>query len=116
MAGEVRQRRGAKKTKKQAATAKAKPKDTKEESTPAGQQDEESAWQTVKNHPLAMVLPIVLIPYCFYLAFIFLQLQRPDILSTATFGLVELRPAISPTDERQMLIVGTMSSGTVQVS
>ena len=63
-----------------------------------------------------MVLPIVLIPYILYISCLFLQLQRPDIVETATLGLLQLRPAVTKTDTRQVLIVGTMSSGTVQVA
>ena len=109
MAGEVRQRRkGAKK--KQVTAAKASSDKQPKPPEPVAS-EEETAWQTVKGHPLAMVLPVVLIPYSFYLAFLFFQLQRPDLIP-----FLRLRPAVSITDERQMLVVGTMSSGTVQVA
>lgn len=119
-AGEVRQRRGKKKSVARAAAAAASDEKKKEATTtsnePPPEEEEETAWQTVKNHPLAMVLPIVLIPYTIYLSYLYFQLQRPDLLQKATLGLIQLRPAISVTDERQLLIVGTMSSGTVQVA
>jgi len=116
MAGEVRQRR--KGSKKKQASAANKPAAASEEAPTenAVVEEQETAWATVKGHPLAMVLPVVLIPYLFHLAFLFFQLQRPDLLTFATLGMVQLRPTISITDERQLLIVGTMSSGTVQVA
>lgn len=114
MAGEVRQRRGTKKKQSKASAPAASKEKKAEEQTAAP--EEQTAWQIVKDHPLAMVLPIVLIPYSVYLAFLFFQLQRPDIVASSTLGMVQLRPAISNTDERQLLIVGTMSSGTVQVA
>lgn len=116
MAGEVRKRRGGKK--KQAKAAKSE-EEKKTDDVPRPvieEQQEETAWQTFKGHPLVMVLPIVLIPYLFYLAYLFFQLQRPDLLAKVTFNMLQLRPHVSNTDERQVLIVGTMSSGTVQVA
>ena len=109
MTGQVRQRRGGKKKRK--TNQDAKP--PTEEPTPP---EEETMWQTLKGHPLVMVIPVVLVPYTLYLSFLYFQLQRPDIISAVTLGMIQLRPAISVTDERQMLIVGTMSSGTVQVA
>jgi hypothetical protein len=37
-------------------------------------------------------------------------------IGRATFGLLSLRPAVRLTDERQVLILGSMGSGTQQVS
>ena len=114
MAGEVRQRRGAKKKQSKGSKSAASQENKVSEQPPVP--EEETAWQTIKGHPLTMVIPIVLIPYSFYLAFLYLRLQRPDLLASATLGAVQLRPAVSITDERQLLIVATMSSGTVQVA
>ena len=118
MTGDVRKRRGKRKS---AARDDDNKKENNNKAPPPKQQqpkeEEETAWQTVKNHPLVMVLPIVLIPYALYLSYLYLQLQRPDIVETATFGLLpSLRPAVTSTEKRQVLIVGTMSSGTVQVA
>ena len=72
--------------------------------------DEESLWQTFRSHPLIRVIPFVLIPYVLYHGFFFFQLQHPEYLGSS------LRPAVGLTDERQFLIVGTMSSGLIQVA
>jgi hypothetical protein len=73
---------------------------------------EPTMWDTFVSHPLVRILPIVLIPYCLYQSFFFLRLQHPEYLN----GIVNLRPAVGLTEERQVLIVGSMSSGTVQVT
>lgn len=78
--------------------------------------EEETLWQTFTSHPLIQILPIFLIPYTIYQGYYFLRLARPDLVSTATLGLVKLRPALALGDERQLLVVGSMSSGTVQVA
>lgn len=111
MTGEVRQRRGGNKKKQSKAT--------KEEEKPpasATPPEEETLWKTFRSHPLVQVMPLILFPYAFYLAFNYFGLQRPDIVASATLGMIQLRPAVSVTDERQLLIVGTMSSGTEQVA
>jgi hypothetical protein len=71
---------------------------------------EETLWETFVSHPLIKVLPFFLIPYCLFHAYFFVVLQYPELFG----GLV--RPAVGLTGERQLLIVGTISSGTVQVT
>lgn len=78
------------------------------------EEGEETLLQTFISHPLIIVLPIVLLPYCLYRFFYYTRLQHPEIL-TSTLGL-PIRPGVKLTEERQLLIVGTMSSGTVQVT
>ena len=75
---------------------------------------EPTLWETFKSHPLVLVFPIIVIPYFLYLSYYFLVLQNPGLV-TQTLG-VSLRPAVAATEERQFLIVGTISSGTVQVA
>jgi hypothetical protein len=117
MTGQVRKRRGKRKSAAAARNdTKAQDDDEPRQQQQQEEEEEETAWQTFKNHPLVTVLPIVLIPYILYISCLFLQLQRPDIVETATLGLLQLRPAVTRTDMRQVLIVGTMSSGTVQVA
>jgi hypothetical protein len=108
MAGEVRQRRNKKKH-SQATKEEEKPP------APAAPLQEQTLWQTFRSHPLVKVMPYILIPYAFYLAFNYFRLQRPDLVASATLGMIQLRPAVSVTDERQLLIVGTMNSGMEEV-
>lgn len=111
MAGEVRQRRGSKKEKQSQAT-----KQEERPPAPANPTDELTLWQTFRSHPLVKVMPYVLILYTLYLAFNYIRLQRPDLVASATLGMIQLRPAVSVTDERQLLIVGAMNSGTEHVA
>mmetsp|Transcript_52041 Transcript_52041/g.156174 ORF Transcript_52041/g.156174 Transcript_52041/m.156174 type:complete len:359 (-) Transcript_52041:698-1774(-) len=78
--------------------------------------EEGTLWGTFTGHPLIRIAPFVLVPYAFYLLFYKLTLQRPDLLSSATLGFLDLRPAVGIDDERQLLVVGTISSGTAQVA
>lgn len=72
--------------------------------------EEESLWQTFISHPLIKVIPIVIIPYLLFQAYFVIRLQHPEY-----FGSL-LRPAVALTEERQFLIVGTLSSGIIQVA
>jgi len=55
-------------------------------------------------------------PYLLYLLYLILHLQKPHIISKATLGLIKLRPAVKVTDPRQVLILGSISSGTTQIA
>ena len=79
----------------------------------------ESMWLTIKNHwtfPLWIITIAVALPYGLYLLYLYLRLQKPHWIGQLTGGLVQWRPAVCQTNERQVLIVGTMSSGTSQVA
>ncbi|KAI2510075.1 hypothetical protein MHU86_4369 [Fragilaria crotonensis] len=78
---------------------------------PNDESEEESLWQTFTSHPLIKVMPIVLVPYLLFHAYFFIRLQHPEYL-----GVGWLRPAVGLTEERQFLIVGTMSSGIDHVA
>ena len=78
---------------------------------PNDESEEESLWQTFITHPLIKVIPIVLVPYLLFHAYFFVRLQHPEHL-----GVGWLRPAVGLAEERQVLIVGTMSSGIVHVA
>ena len=65
------------------------------------------------DHPLVKVSKYIFLPYALYLSYFYLQLQHPEYLSKATGGIIQLRPAVGISDLRQLLIVGTPSSGTV---
>lgn len=76
-----------------------------------------TAGEVLTQHPLIRVGKFVFIPYLLYLSFYYLRLQHPEYISKATLGLINLRPSIIGTDTpRQMLIVATPGSGTVQMS
>jgi hypothetical protein len=74
--------------------------------------NEKTLSQIFWGHPLIVVLPYVMFPYLLYHAYHYVLLQRPELLSP----FVTLRPALAITEPRQVLIVGTMSSGTTQVA
>lgn len=79
--------------------------------------DEEDAEKTLSQvffeHPLVVVAKWVLTPYFLYVAYMYLRLERPDLLTPLG---IHLRPAVAISETRQVLIVGSMSSGTVQVA
>ena len=110
--GQVRQRKkkdkGKAKSQSQPET-KAKKDDPKAEE----EEDEKTLSQVFFEHPLVVVTPWVLTPYLLYLAYFYVRLQNPEIL--LPFG-IQLRPALAINEVRQALIVGSMSSGTVQVA
>ncbi|CAB9522208.1 expressed unknown protein [Seminavis robusta] len=83
-----------------------------EEAENVDDSNDKSPIQVFLEHPLVVVLPWFAIPYLLYNAYFFLQLQRPDFLEP--FG-ISLRPPVGVEDPRQVLIVGSMSSGTMQV-
>lgn len=79
--------------------------------------DEMTAWEIVTMHPLIRVGKYVFIPYLLYLGWFYIQLQHPEYISKFSGGLINLRPAIHGTDiPRQVLIVSTPGSGTVQMA
>ena len=65
---------------------------------------------------MVLITIIVLVPYALYNLYLFLLLQHPEYLSLATLGLYSPRKAVGLTDPRQILIVGTISGGTKQIS
>lgn len=76
-----------------------------------------TAGEVLTQHPLIRVGKFVFLPYLLYLSFYYLRLQHPEYISKATLGLINLRPSIIGTETpRQMLIVATPGSGTVQMS
>ncbi|KAL9184410.1 hypothetical protein ACHAXT_002496 [Thalassiosira profunda] len=79
--------------------------------------DEMTLGEVVSNHPLVRVGKYVFIPYLLYYARFYLRLQHPEYVSKATGGLVNLRPVVHGADSpRQVLIVATPGSGTVQMA
>ena len=79
--------------------------------------DDMSAGEILKKHPLIRVGKFVFIPYLLYYGYYYIRLQHPEYMSKATGGLINLRPAVYGTNTpRQVLIVATPGSGTVQMS
>lgn len=66
---------------------------------PDGIPENETLWQTFTNHPLVMISPFVLVPVIVYYVFYYFLLQHPELISSATFGIVPLRPAMRVSDE-----------------
>ena len=66
--------------------------------------------------PILLITALVLLPYGLQNAYLYVFLQRPEwLLSLATVGTI-IRPSVGVNDPRQVLVVGTMSSGTTQVA
>ena len=116
----VVQRRRTKKHTNQSSSSKSKKKENKntlgddEQKTKIPEQ--EPLYVTFMYHPIVIITAFITIPYGIYVSYFYLLLQRPDILSTLSLNTVNLRPAVGVNDERQLLIVGSMSTGTSQVT
>jgi hypothetical protein len=102
--------------------------------TPAPSQSPlSSLWDRLMEFkPLIGITLLVMVPYALHNAYLFVYLQRPEWLavvesSLSAYGLLPLvsslikmvwilRPSFEASDVRQVLVVGTMSSGTTQVA
>jgi hypothetical protein len=111
MSNKTRQRRGKKQAAPLEASSKRNDATSRKESSQQST-DEKTLSQIFWGHPLIVVLPYVMVPYLIYHAYHYVLLQRPELVSP----FIGLRPALAITDPRQVLIVGTMSSGTTQVA
>ena len=109
--GSLRRRKTAKKSD----STKEEQSTSSDQAKPPTTEEEEEHWTTViREHwmfPIFFISVVILTPYCLYVAYLYLVLQRPELLF-----FLPLRPAVNETDPRQLLIVGTMSSGTSQVA
>mmetsp|Transcript_9017 Transcript_9017/g.10421 ORF Transcript_9017/g.10421 Transcript_9017/m.10421 type:complete len:452 (+) Transcript_9017:164-1519(+) len=74
--------------------------------------ENDTAWNVLRNHWTLKVL-VMGIPAFLYYCRLYLILQKPHWISQNT---QKLRPKVSMEHERQVLIVGTMSSGTSQIA
>jgi len=70
----------------------------------------------IKESPFIMITIAIMTLYTLHNLYLFLFLQHPDAIALATAGILRPRPAVQLTDPRQVLIVGSISSGTTQVS
>lgn len=77
----------------------------------ADDEDERTTQQIILRHPLFWLLVLVGIPYSLHLGRRFVLLRHPNWIP-----FLQLRPAVSSTDTRQVLVVGSIASGTSQVS
>jgi hypothetical protein len=80
--------------------------------------DEMTLWELFTAHPLIYVGKFILVPYILYLSYYFIPLQHPQSISKVTLGLIRLRPAVHGANDtsRQVLILASQSSGTVQMT
>jgi hypothetical protein len=107
---EIKQRRKKISTPKELPPSKkGKPAETKKETI---SEHDKSPVQIFLEHPLIVVLPWFILLYLLYLGTFYYQLKRPDLL--LPLG-IHLRPAVDIHEPRQVLILGSMSSGTLQV-
>ena len=79
-----------------------------------------SYWRIISRHPLFWGLTLLGFPYLCYLLFRYVVLQKPDWIPTIFVPVLEptipVRPYVSMSSPRQVLVVGSMSSGTSQVA
>jgi hypothetical protein len=88
--------------------------------------DELSTWQVIRRHPLVWGLLLLGLPYVCHLGMRYIVLQNPHWIpqlllptlqqQSLNYGLPLIRPPVTLSSERQVLIVGSMSSGTSQVA
>jgi len=69
--------------------------------------------EKIHKNPLFVITAVILIPYALWNAYLYVFLQNPELIS---FLYPTIRPAVKLHDTRQLLIVGTISSGTSQVA
>ena len=127
MAGEVRKRKGKKGSRPASSSHNLSTTATTTATKESSQQKEadpkssDSVWDTVTSHwMIKYMLPFYLLCAAaqFHGSFQERMLQRPESLTALipSFLGLKFRDPVSHTDERQLLIVGTMSSGTRQIT
>lgn len=107
------------KERKETSEKKKKPVPEPPPSHATTQPSEDTAWDVIRGHwasPFIAITLVIMIPYYLYVLYCFLLLQKPQWLQTATLGLLVPRPAVPLTHHRQVLIVGTICSGTTQTT
>lgn len=80
---------------------------------------EPTLWETFKGHwslPFYGITIAVMVPYFLHSWYLYLRLERPDLVAQYTQGLVQWRPAVPIDALRPVLIVGTISGATTQVA
>lgn len=112
----IRQRRSNKHQSQKKKKVNKSPNNTVSKAKTGDENESESLYTTFISHPIVIITTFVAIPYGIYLLYFYLVLQRPDILNNITLHLFSFRPAVRIEDQRQLLIVGSMSAGTKQVT
>ena len=69
--------------------------------------------EKIHKNPLFVITAVILMPYALWNTYLYVFLQHPELIS---FLYPTIRPAVKLHDTRQLLIVGTISSGTSQVA
>lgn len=103
--GNLRRRKTAESGAKDDSSSKA-PQSDDTKTMEVGLPEDDTLKQTFLQHPLVRVAPFILTPYFIYQLIYFLTLRHPEVISVATLGLINLRPALQPQDPRQVLILG----------
>ena len=111
--GTTRQRKGGKKIKNTNGKQRTPTPPLTESSEDT--QDQETVWQVIRKHPLFWALVLLGIPYGLHLGGRFVILQHPYLIPSVVFT-DNIRPAVTMSDARQVLIIGTMSSGTSSIA
>ena len=93
--------------------ASAAAKTSNKDANPATDQ---TRWDVIKESPFILITIAITTLYSLHNLYLFLFLQHPDAIALASAGILRPRPAVQLTDPRQVLIVGSISSGTTQVS
>jgi hypothetical protein len=76
-----------------------------------------SSLYVFKRHPLTYLIVLVGFPYFLYVAYRWIRLQQPQLVPTSFLGMNhKMRPAVGLQDARQVLILGSMSSGTSSIA
>ena len=72
-----------------------------------------AATERIHKNPFCVITAVILMPYALWNTYLYVFLQHPEVIS---FLYPTIRPAVKLHDTRQLLIVGTISSGTSQVA
>jgi hypothetical protein len=68
----------------------------------------QTAWDVIRRHPLFWALILLGFPYLLFVGWRWVVLQHPFLTG--------MRPAVGMNDTRQVLIIGSMSSGTSSIA
>ena len=103
--------------KREASSEETKAESTKKDSVDGEDTTPKTFVEYMKEYKVTIAIGmLVCLPYSLYHTYLFVHLQRPDLLSMMMMAPKIQRPAFGVADARQALIVGTMSSGTTQMA
>ena len=78
------------------------------------EKDEDPTWHVIRRHPAFLLMIVLVIPYSLWNVWTRIVLQHPELVNR--YFHTELRPSVQMDDPRQLLIIGSMSSGTSQIA